>query len=73
MINLKGDYGRPLGVKPNVLVVGPSLEQTARDLIKAKTIAVDGVPGEAVLVGAAGFMDNTDQDIVDIFMSPWLS
>jgi hypothetical protein len=25
------------------------------------------------LVGAAGFMDNTDQDIVDIFMSPWLS
>ena len=73
MINLKGDYGRPLGVKPNLLVTGPSLRATARDLIKAKTIAVSGVPGEAVLVGAVGFMDNTDQDIVDVFMSPWLS
>jgi phage major head subunit gpT-like protein len=73
MINLKGDYGRPLGVKPNVLVCGPSLEQTARDLIKSKFLAVDGAPGEAALVGAVGVMDNTDQDIVDIFMSPWLS
>ncbi|MBY6244191.1 Mu-like prophage major head subunit gpT family protein, partial [Methylosinus sp. Sm6] len=33
MINLKADYGRPLGIKPTLLVVGPSLEQTARDLI----------------------------------------
>ncbi|MGO4872751.1 MAG: Mu-like prophage major head subunit gpT family protein [Roseiarcus sp.] len=73
MINLKGDYGRPLGVKPNVLAVGPSLEQTARDLIKSKFLAVDGAPGEPALVGAVGVMDNTDQDIVEVFMSPWLS
>lgn len=73
MIDLKGDYGRPLGVKPNLLVCGPSNEQTARDLIKAKFLPVDGAPGEAALVGAVGVIDNTDQDIVDIFMSPWLT
>ena len=72
MINLKADYGRPMGIKPNVLVVGPSLEQTARDLIKSKFLPVDGAPGEPALVGAVGVIDNTDQDIVEVFMSPWL-
>lgn len=72
MINLKGDFGRPLGIKPNVLVTGTSLEQTGRDLIKAKFLPVDGAPGEPALVGAVGVIDNTDQDIVDLFMSPWL-
>jgi len=60
-------------VTPNVLVCGPSLEQTARDLIKAKFLPVDGAPGEAALVGAVGLIDNTDQDIVEVFMSPWLT
>jgi phage major head subunit gpT-like protein len=73
MINLKGDFGRPLGIKPNLLVVGPSLEQTARDLIKSKFLPVDGAPGEPALVGGVGLIDNTDQDIVEIFMSPWLA
>jgi len=73
LIAMKGDYGRPLGVTPNVLVCGPSLEQTARDLIKAKFLPVDGAPGEAALVGAVGLIDNTDQDIVEVFMSPWLT
>lgn len=73
MINFKGDHGRPLGVRPNLLVTGPSLRATARDLVKAKFLPVDGAPGEAALVGAVGLMDNTDQDIVDLFWSSWLS
>lgn len=73
MINLKGDFGRPLGVSPTLLVVGPSLEQTARDLIQSKFLPVDGVPGGAAMVNAAGLIDNTDQNIVEVFMSPWLA
>jgi phage major head subunit gpT-like protein len=73
MINLKADFGRPLGIKPNLLVVGPSLEQTARDLIQSKFLPVDGTPGGAVMTGALGMIDNTDQNIVEVFMSPWLS
>lgn len=73
MINLKGDYGRPLGINPNLLAVGPSLEQTARDLIHSKFLPVDGAPGEAALVGGVGVIDNTDQNIVEVFMTPWLS
>ncbi len=72
MIALKSDFGRPMGIKPNVLVCGPSLEQTARDLIKSKFLPVDGAPGETVLSGAVGMIDNTDMDVVEIFMSPWL-
>lgn len=30
---MKGDYGRPLGLKPNLLVVGPTLEGAARKLL----------------------------------------
>jgi phage major head subunit gpT-like protein len=73
MINLKGDFGRPLGIKPNLLVCGASLFFTARDLIESKFLPVDGAPGEPVLTGAVGMIDNTDQHIVDIHMSQWLA
>lgn len=73
MINLKSDFGRPLGVKPNLLVVPPALESTARDLMNSDFLAVDGVPGEAAMVGAAGVMANTDKGLCEVFMSPWLS
>lgn len=33
MMNLKGDYGRPLGIVPDLLVVPPSLEGAARKLL----------------------------------------
>lgn len=72
MIALKGDYGRPLGIKPTLLVVGPSLEQTARDLILSDFLPVDGVPGGAAMVNAAGVIANTDKNAVEIHMSPWL-
>ncbi|MBB4199060.1 hypothetical protein CCR94_16320 [Rhodoblastus sphagnicola] len=73
MINLKGDFGRPLNVKPNLLVVGPSLDQVARDLITSQFLPVDGVPGGAVQSGALGMIDNTDRNLVEVFMSPWLA
>ena len=71
MINLKGDYGRPLGVMPNLLVVGPSLEQTARDLLKAQFLPITGVPG-VVNAQGVGMIDNVDRDLVQIHMSQWL-
>ena len=36
---MKGDGGRFLGVMPNVLVVPPSLEESARNIVKAATSA----------------------------------
>jgi phage major head subunit gpT-like protein len=73
MINFKADFGRPLGIKPNVLVCGPSLEQTARDLLLSDFLPVDGVPGEAALASGAGVIANTDKNAVEIFMTPWLT
>lgn len=72
MINLKGDYGRPLGINPTLLVVGPTLEQTARDLILSQFLPVDGSPGVINATGI-GMIENTDRNVVDIFMSPWLA
>lgn len=39
MQKLTGDEGRPLGVKPTVLVVGPTNEQAALKLINSTTLA----------------------------------
>ncbi|WP_431281654.1 Mu-like prophage major head subunit gpT family protein [Humitalea sp. 24SJ18S-53] len=36
MMGLKGDYGRPLNIMPNLLVVPPSLEGTAREILLAE-------------------------------------
>lgn len=72
MIALKGDYGRPLGIRPNLLVVGPTLESTARDLIKSQFLPVDGSPG-VINANGIGMIDNTDRDIVEVYMSPWLT
>lgn len=55
----KGDYGRRLGLKPNLLVVPPSLEVTAKKLIVAQTAAN----------GATNVMQGTLQLVV----SPWLA
>ena len=58
MSSLQSDQGRPLGIRPTLLVVGPSLEQAALDLIKAER-------------NAAG-ATNTLQNSVDILVSPYL-
>ncbi len=57
MQSLKGDKGRPLNVRPNKLVVPPSLEAAGRDLL-APTLAN----------GAS----NTWQGTADLIVVPWL-
>lgn len=58
MSQLKSDEGRPLGVRPTLLVVGPGNEQAANELIKAER-------------NAAG-ATNTLQNAVDILVSPFI-
>ncbi len=36
MLGMKGDYGRPLGIMPNLLVVPPSLESAGRSVLEAE-------------------------------------
>jgi phage major head subunit gpT-like protein len=73
MRNFKGDFGRPLGIEPNLLVVGLTLADVANDLIKSKFLPVDGAPGEPVLAGAVGMIDNTDMNSIEVFTSRWLA
>lgn len=58
MLALKSDEGRPLGIKPNLLVVGLSNADAARDLLLAERDAS----------GAT----NIDRNLVEILEVPWL-
>jgi phage major head subunit gpT-like protein len=55
----KSDEGRPLGINPTLLVVPPTLRQQALDTVKAER-------------NAAG-ATNTNQNAVDVLITPWLS
>lgn len=57
MQKFKGDEGRPLGVKPTVLVVGPANEQAALKLINSATLA----SGES----------NEWHNTVEVIVTPW--
>lgn len=59
ILNLKGDHGRPLGLIPNLLVVGTSNGNTARELLLAER-------------NAAG-ATNVDRNLAEILQSPWLA
>jgi len=58
MMKMKGDGGRPLGIAPTLLVVGPTNGDAARDIILAERDAA----------GAT----NTDRNLVKILETPWL-
>jgi len=58
MQTLTGDNGRPLGIQPDLLVVGPANVFPARQIIKAATLAGGGT--------------NTNFDLVDILETPWI-
>lgn len=58
MMSLRGDNGRLLGITPTLLVVGPALEQAARELIISQTRA----NGES----------NPWRDSVELIVTPWL-
>lgn len=59
MMAFKSDEGRPLGISPNLLVVGPTNRAAARALIEAETLAS----------GAS----NTNFKAVELFVCPWLT
>lgn len=59
MQGMKGDHGRPLGIRPRLLVVPPSLRATALSLVVAENDAA----------GAT----NINRNAVDVLVSPWLA
>lgn len=59
MMGLKGDYGRPLGITPDLLVVPPSLESAAEAILKADR-------------NAAG-ATNTQKGKTELLVVPWLA
>jgi len=61
MMSLKGDEGRPLGIKPDTLVVPPSLEQTALQLIANELIINSGVA-----------VSNEWKGTAKLIVTPWL-
>lgn len=56
---MKGDYGRPLGLMPNLLVVPPSLESAGRKLLNSEY----GAGGET----------NEWKDTAELLVVPWLA
>jgi phage major head subunit gpT-like protein len=58
MMKLRNDEGRPLNVKPTILVVGPSNADTARDLLQSERLE--------------NGKTNTDRNLVEVVEVPWL-
>ncbi|MGB6054035.1 MAG: Mu-like prophage major head subunit gpT family protein [Burkholderiaceae bacterium] len=58
MMGLKGDNGRPLGVRPTLLVVPPSLEKTSLKILTAEN-------------NAAG-ATNVYRDTAKLLVTPWI-
>lgn len=59
LMGMKGDYGRPLGLMPDLLVVPPSLEGAAMDVLKAERDAA----------GAT----NVYRATAELLVVPWLA
>lgn len=59
LTGMKGDYGRPLGLNPRLLVVPPSMESAARKILKNDL----GPNGET----------NEWKDTAEIMIAPWLA
>lgn len=57
--SMKGDYGRPLGLKPNLLVVPPSLESAGLKLLNSEL--------------ASGGETNEWKGTADLLVVPWLA
>jgi phage major head subunit gpT-like protein len=62
MTALKSDEGRPLGIVPNKMVVGPSLEQAGRKLVNNQLVAEDGVSVSNEWAGS-----------IELVIVPWLT
>ncbi|MBL4641551.1 MAG: Mu-like prophage major head subunit gpT family protein [Verrucomicrobiales bacterium] len=57
--SMKGDYGRPLGIMPNLLVVPPSLESAGRKILNSES--------------AAGGETNEWKGTAELLVVPWLA
>lgn len=57
--NMKGDYGRPLGLVPNLLVVPPSLESAGRQILNSEY--------------GAGGVTNEWKGTAELLVVPWLA
>lgn len=61
MMGFKSEHGRPLGIRPNLLVVGPSNRASALQVIKAEQVS-DGTTT----------VTNINREAVDVLVVPWL-
>lgn len=59
LMGMKGDYGRPLGVRPSLLVVPPSLESAGRKILQSQL----GTGGET----------NEWANTSELLVTPWLA
>lgn len=59
LMGMKGDYGRPLGIMPNLLVVPPSLESAGRKILNSEY--------------AAGGETNEWKGTAELLVVPWLA
>ncbi len=59
LMGMKGDYGRPLGIVPNLLVVPPSLESAARKILNSEY--------------ATGGESNEWKGTAELLVVPWLA
>lgn len=59
LMAMKGDYGRPLGIMPNLLVVPPALDGAARKILK----------NELTTAGETNEWQNT----AELLVTPWLA
>lgn len=59
------DEGVPLGIRPNLLVVPPSLESAGREILLSQTVIGDGTAG--------GSKTNVWQNTAELLVVDWLS
>lgn len=59
LMGMKGDYGRPLGIRPRLLVVPPSLEGKALEIVNAER--------------DAGGATNVYKGTAEVLVVPWLA
>lgn len=62
MMSLKSEEGRPMGIVPNKLVVGPSMEQAGRKLVNSQLVNSGGVAVSNEWAGS-----------VELVVVPWLA
>jgi phage major head subunit gpT-like protein len=63
MLSQKNEFGIPLGIRPSLLVVGPSNRKTAKTLLESEWIVQPAGQTYAV---------NVNRGAVELLVTPWL-